>query len=245
MVLIAAVVSGCATPPAADDPEALAEFEATNDPIEPFNRGVFEFNLFIDRILLKPAAQAYDWLFPAELKSSIHNILSNANEPVNLANATLQGNMERAVTALGRVLINTTLGIGGMIDVASDLGLGPIDEDFGQTLAVWGMGDGPYLMLPLLGPSSVRDGIGRGVDIFLDPMTYVLANSDKDFIGPSIMATTAVDLRARNLERLDEIERTSVDFYAAIRSLYRQRRDDLIRNGEPSDDPFLSNGLEF
>jgi phospholipid-binding lipoprotein MlaA len=238
-VVTAAGLAACATPPPADDPEALAEFEATNDPIEPFNRGVFEFNLFVDRTVLKPAAQAYDAVFPAEVKDVIHNVVSNAGEPVNFANAVLQGDKDRASTALGRLLINSIFGLGGIIDLASDSGLEPVDEDFGQTLAVWGSGEGFYLMLPLLGPSSLRDGIGRGVDTFLDPMTYVLANTDKAFLGPSIFATKAVDLRARNLERIDEIERTSVDFYAAIRSLYRQRRNDLIRNGVPSEDPFI------
>lgn len=244
LALLAAGVAGCATPPPADDPEALADYEATNDPIEPFNRGVFEFNLFVDRVLLKPAAQAYDAVLPAVAKDTIHNVLSNANEPVNFANAVLQGDKDRASTALGRLLINSIFGLGGILDLASDSGLEPIDEDFGQTLAVWGSDEGFYLMLPLLGPSTLRDGIGRGVDIFLDPMTYVLMNTDKDFIGPSILATTALDLRSRNLGRLDEIERTSVDFYAAIRSLYRQRRNDLIRNGVPSQDPFILESQE-
>ena len=243
----ALMVAGCATPPPADDPEALAEFKATNDPFEPLNRGIFDFNLFLDRILLRPLSEAYVWLFPVEFRDAVHNILSNAGEPVNFANATLQGNSERAGTALGRLLINTTLGIGGMIDVATDLGLEPVNEDFGQTLAVWGTGEGPYLMLPLLGPATVRDGVGRGVDIFLDPLTYVLLNSDQEYIGPVIIATSAADLRSRNLERLDEIERTSVDFYAAIRSLYRQHRIDLINNGEATGEegPFITNPFDY
>jgi phospholipid-binding lipoprotein MlaA len=122
-----------------------------------------------------------------------------------------------------------------------------VDEDFGQTLAVWGTGEGPYLILPLLGPATVRDGVGRGVDIFLDPLTYVLLNSDQEYIGPAIIATTAVDLRSRNLERLDEIERTSVDFYAAIRSLYRQHRIDLINNGEATGEEslFITNPFDY
>ncbi len=241
----ALLVAGCATPPPADDPEALAEYEATNDPLEPLNRSLFDFNLFFDRILLRPISEAYVWLFPVEFRDAVHNILSNAAEPVTFINATLQGNSDRAGTALGRLLINTTLGVGGMIDVATDLGLEEVDEDFGQTLAVWGAGDGPYLMLPLLGPASVRDGIGRGVDIFLDPLTYVLINSDKDYIGPAIIGTKWVDLRARNLEQLDEIERTSVDFYAAIRSLYRQNRIDLINNGEAEDGPFITDPFYY
>lgn len=238
-------VGACATPPT-DDPGALAEYEATNDPLEPLNRGVFEFNLFLDKLILRPLAEAYVWLFPVEFRDSVHNILTNADEPVNFANALLQGEGRRAGTALTRLVINTTLGIGGMIDVASDLGIEPVEEDFGQTLAVWGVSDGAYLMLPILGPASVRDGVGRGVDIFLDPMTYIINDIDNDYVGPSILAATAIDLRSRNIETLDEIERTSVDFYAAIRSLYRQRREDLINNGLQNEesDPFISDPVD-
>jgi len=236
----------CATPPV-DDPIALAEYEAANDPLEPLNRQVFEVNLFLDRIILKPAAQAYVWLFPVEFRDAVHNIITNADEPVNFANAVLQGDATRAATAFGRLAINTTLGVGGMIDVASDLGLEPVEEDFGQTLAVWGLDSGPYLVLPLFGPATVRDGFGRVGDFFFDPLTYVLWNTDKEFIGPSILATTALALRSRNLNTLDEIERTSVDYYATIRSLYQQRREDLINNGvTPSDeDPFISDPFDY
>ena len=240
------VLAACATPPE-DDPIALAEYEANNDPFEPLNREIFDINLFFDRILLKPAAQAYVWLFPVEFRDAVHNILTNADEPVNFANAVLQGDAGRAATAFGRLAINTTLGVGGMIDVASDLGLEPIEEDFGQTLAVWGLDSGPYLVLPLFGPATVRDGFGRVGDFFFDPLTYVLWNTDKEYIGPSILATTALDLRSRNLDTLDEIERTSVDFYATIRSLYQQRREDLINNGVTPDDedPFISDPFDY
>lgn len=242
----ALLLAACATPPV-DDPIALAEYEAANDPLEPLNRQIFEVNLFLDRILLKPAAQAYVWLFPVELRDAIHNIITNADEPVNFANAVLQGDAGRAATAFGRLAINTTLGVGGMIDVATDLGLEPVEEDFGQTLAVWGVGSGPYLVLPIFGPATVRDGFGRVGDFFFDPLTYVLWNTDKDYIGPSILATTALDLRSRNLDTLDEIERTSVDFYATIRSLYQQRREDLINNGVSPDDedPFISDPFDY
>lgn len=240
------MLAACATPPV-DDPIALAEYEANNDPFEPLNRQIFDINLFLDRILLKPAAQAYVWLFPVELRDAIHNILTNADEPVNFANAVLQGDAERAATAFGRLAINTTLGVGGMIDVATDLGLEPIEEDFGQTLAVWGFDSGPYLVLPLFGPATVRDGFGRVGDFFFDPLTYVLWNTDKEYIGPAILGTTALDLRSRNLSTLDEIERTSVDFYATIRSLYQQRREDLINNGIAPDDedPFISDPFDY
>ncbi len=244
LLLVAVVsyfVAACATPPPADDLEAVAEFEATNDPLEPMNRAIFDFNLFFARVALRPAANAYTAVLPQEIRDAIRGVLDNAGEPVNFFNATLQGDFRRATHILGRIVINTTLGIGGMIDVAKeDFGLEPLDEDFGQTLAVWGSKDGAYLVFPLFGPSSVRDGIGRGVDIFLDPLTYVFADHNVEFIGPIMGAVSGVDQYARNVDVLDEIERTSIDFYAALRSAYRQRRKDLIDNGKPQEvDPFL------
>ena len=234
--------AGCATPPE-DDPEALAEWHEINDPIEPTNRAIFAFNLGLDRMVFRPLAEGYRWLFPDFLREAIQNVLANIDEPVNFFNAALQGNAERAATVIGRIAINSTVGVGGMFDVASsEFGLEPVDEDFGQTLAVWGTNSGAYVMLPVFGPSSVRDGIGRGVDQFLDPLSYLYANTDTEYIGVGLFVVQGIDQRSRNLDILDEIERTSVDFYAAIRSLYRQRRTDLINNGEPEIDvdPFFS-----
>lgn len=243
-------LAACATPPEGDDPEALADWEATNDPLEPLNRNIFEINLALDRWIFRPAAEGYRWLLPEFIRDAIHNVLSNAGEPVNFFNALLQGDLERAGTVLGRLLVNSTIGLGGAFDVAGrKVGLDPVNEDFGQTLAVWGAeDDGGYLMLPILGPSSVRDGIGRGVDVFLDPLTYVLANSDSAAVAGYTMAVIGgLDQRERNLETLDEIQRTSIDFYAAIRSLYRQRRQDMINNGVPATDvdPFFSDMPEY
>lgn len=248
--MTALLLVGCATRPPNDDPKALAEWEETNDPYEPFNRAMFDFNTELDRWLVRPAAEGYRWLTPDFVQDAIHNVLTNAGEPVNFFNALLQGDFNRAGTALGRVAINTTVGLGGMFDVAgAEFGLEPVDEDFGQTLAIWGVeDDGGYLVLPLLGPSSVRDGIGRAVDIFLNPLTYVLVNSsDGDVIAPTVGIVAGIDQRERNLEILDEIERTSVDLYAAIRSLYQQRRQDLINNGEPgvNVNPFFSDIPDF
>lgn len=250
VTVLALGLVACATRPSDDEPEALAEWEEINDPYEPFNRAMFDVNLALDRWIFRPAAEGYRWLLPDFLRDAIHNVLANAGEPVNFFNSLLQGDFDRAGTAFGRLAINTTIGVGGMFDIAgSEFDLQPIEEDFGQTMAVWGAeDDGGYLMLPVLGPSSVRDGMGRGVDIFLDPLTYVLANSsDGTWIGLSVALVSGVDQRERTIEILDEIERTSVDLYAAIRSLYRQRRVDLINNGEPGVDvnPFFSDSLEY
>ena len=239
------ILGACATPPA-NDPEAMAEWQATNDPLESLNRGIFEVNLTLDRALIRPIAVGYRWVFPDFMRDAIENVLANLSEPLNIANAVMQGNFDRASTATGRLLVNSTLGIAGLIDVADTMGLKPIDEDFGQTLAIWGSGEIAYLVLPVLGPSSFRDGLGQGVDFFLNPLNYALDNAGLEWVGWTMTAINGIDQRSRSIELLDEIERGSVDFYAAIRSLYRQRREDLIKNGNPSGvDPFFGHSEDF
>jgi phospholipid-binding lipoprotein MlaA len=134
--------------------------EDDNDPLEGLNRGIFEFNRVVDGVLIKPAAQIYRGVLPQQAQDSVRSFLRNLRSPVILANDVLQGDMDRAGSTIGRFLVNTTLGIGGLFDVASELGMPFHDEDFGQTLAVWGVGEGPYLVLPLLGPSNPRDAVG-------------------------------------------------------------------------------------
>jgi len=237
-------LSACATPP--ENPEALSEWQQINDPLEPMNRGIFEVNMFFDGIILKPVAQGYRWIFPNFLRSGVKNALGNLREPLNAANSLLQGEFGRAGTAAGRLLINSTVGVAGLLDVAETFGLHPAQEDFGQTLAVWGLESTPYLVLPLIGPSSVRDGIGRGVEFFADPTAIALENSDLEWVTWTVTALDTVERRSRHIETLDDIERSSVDFYAAIRSLYRQRRNDLIHNGQaPGSDPFYGNSPDF
>ena len=225
--------AGCATPPK-DDPEALAEFEQANDPIEPFNRAVFDFNMFVDKLLLKPIATMYAGAMPEYGQERVHNVLANMRAPVVFINDALQGEGERAGVTAGRFVINTTVGVLGIFDVAGEWGLEPHSEDFGQTFAVWGMPEGFYLVLPIFGPSNPRDGLGLLAEAVLDPVNYWACSEDIDAFPISRTLATGVDIRSRNLDTLDEIERTSLDFYAAIRSLYRQRRLDEIRNSRPS-----------
>jgi len=225
--------AGCATPPK-DDPEALAEFEKANDPIEPFNRVVFDFNMFVDKLIFKPIATMYDGAMPDYGQERVHNVLANMRAPVVFINDVLQGEGQRAGVTAGRFAINTTVGVLGIFDVAGEWGLEPHSEDFGQTFAVWGAPEGFYLVLPIFGPSNPRDGLGLLAEAILDPVNYWARSEDIDEFPISRTLATGVDIRSRNLDTLDEIERTSIDFYAAIRSLYRQRRADEIRNSRPS-----------
>ena len=233
VVTAALLAAACATPPK-DDPEALAEFERINDPLEPFNRVVFDVNLTLDGLILKPFATMYRGVMPEVGRTAVHNMLSNLREPVVFVNDVLQGELERAGTAAGRFAINSTIGILGIIDVATDFGLEQHSEDFGQTFAVWGVGEGPFLMLPLFGPSNPRDLVGLIAQIFGDPVNIAAVAYDLDEVPLARSLATGLDERERVLDTLDEIERTSLDFYAALRSLYRQRRADEIRNSKPT-----------
>ncbi len=228
LILCAALVSGCATAP--DKEAELGGFEDVNDPLEGMNRGIFKFNQFADGIIIKPLAIMYRTFIPPEVRRGTRNFLENLRTPITLANDLLQGKIERAGTTVGRFVINSTVGIGGVIDMADKFGMEGHREDFGQTLAVWGTGEGFYLMLPLFGPSNPRDVTGLVVDTFLDPLNYFL----EDDLLAARTIVRGVDERESVLDTLDEIERTSLDFYATLRSLYRQRRDDEIRDGAPA-----------
>ena len=225
ILLAGAALGGCTT---TTNPDSLAQ----NDPYEPTNRDMFAFNQKLDKNFARPVAVFYNSTVPVQIRDRFHNMLENLDEPVTFANDVLQGEPVRATQTLGRLTFNTTLGIGGMFDIASKMGIPDHSEDFGQTLGVWGSGEGPYWVLPLVGPSPPRDTAGKVVDIFLDPLTYAR------FDGYHTLAYAragmgVLDLRARNIDTLDQIERTSVDLYATQRSLYRQYRDSEIRNGAP------------
>ena len=229
-VVCAALLSGCATMSETGSVEAQAALDRARDPIESTNRAIFGFNRAADRILIKPVAQMYQQLLPEPARDGIRNFLDNLRTPVTLANDIFQGKLDRAAVTVQRFAINSTVGVGGLFDIARDFGVEGHREDFGQTLATWGGGEGMYLVLPILGPSNPRDAIGLVVDGFLDPVNYFVA-------GEAILARSLVRgtvERERVLDSLDEIERTSLDFYATLRSLYRQRRADEIRDGRPA-----------
>jgi phospholipid-binding lipoprotein MlaA len=215
---------------------ALAQ-EQQDDPLEPLNRGIFQFNQVVDGLVLEPAARIYRMATPQFFRTGVRNFLANLSTPVVLANDLLQGKFDRAELTLGRFMMNTILGVGGLIDVGGKLGMPDRHyEDFGQTLAVYGVGPGPYLMLPLLGPSSGRDAVGRVVDLAFDPLT-VLALTDVNIgVDPTEVSlartgTEALSLREESLEQFDELRRSSIDLYAAVRTLYFQYRGNQIRDG--------------
>jgi phospholipid-binding lipoprotein MlaA len=229
-LVAATVLTGCTSLP--EDPEARAEVLALNDPVEPLNRTFFEFNRGVDTVVLRPLAETYRTVLPQGGQDMVRNFLNNLKSPVVLANDLLQGEVERAGETLGRFMVNTTMGVGGLFDVASTE---HHTEDFGQTLAVWGAPEGAYLVLPLIGPSPVRDTVGLVADYYIDPVARYFNNVDRSHLNWVRAGVRAIDTRSRNIDTLDDIERSAIDYYATIRSLYRQRRKDEIMNGQPDD----------
>ena len=233
LVTCGLALAGCASD---ELPAAQAQVaEQANDPFEPMNRFVFDMNQGFDKAVLLPVAQAYVDVVPEPARDSVHNFLENLDLPVTFANDVLQGEFERAGQTMGRFTVNTTVGIGGLFDVASRFGIPDHSEDFGQTLGTWGVGEGPYLVLPFFGPDPPRDAFGQVADIFMDPTTYIHIN-EHIYWSAGREVAEAVDLRSRNIDNLESIERSSVDYYASMRSLYRQHRNSEIRNGKPDVD---------
>ncbi|MXP62594.1 VacJ family lipoprotein [Roseomonas sp. M0104] len=229
-------LSACATRPPASEPEALAEYEQANDPLEPFNRTMYTVHNGIDTVLLRPAAEFYRFFLPPPVRTGVRNVLANLRSPMVLVNDALQGETRRGATTLARFLMNSTFGIGGLFDVAEQVGLPGHTEDFGQTLAVWGLGEGPFLFIPALGPSNPRDLAGFGVDIAADPVGWGISDGGgtAEALGWTRLGLTVVDTREGLIEALDTVNETSLDPYATLRSAYRQRRRSDIRNGRPA-----------
>jgi phospholipid-binding lipoprotein MlaA len=247
LALALAFLYGCAaTPPAEQDVAGASEDDplgdlygeeengddGANDPLEIPNRFIFAINGFLDFIILKPVSYTYKFWVPDPVRESIGNFLNNISSPVILANDLFQGEFDRAETTLTRFAINTTAGLLGFRDPATDWGYERHTEDFGQTLATYGTGEGFYLMLPLLGPSSARDGTGKVVDIFLDPLTYLAPQN----VRLARFAADGIQFRSDNYDAIEDLERDSLDFYAAVRSVWRQNREYEIRNGAPAED---------
>jgi phospholipid-binding lipoprotein MlaA len=204
----------------------------SSDPWEGFNRKIFRFNEGLDVYFLEPVAVVWDSLIPPLLQTAIRNIFSNARFPIIFVNDLLQAKPIEASEDLGRFLVNTTVGIGGMWDPAKRVGLPGNNEDFGQTLGYWGVPPGPYLVLPLLGPSNPRDTVGLAADSAMMPYSYFVSW----YVSAAITATRLVNTRAHYLEEIDENRRTALDFYSFQRNAYISYRENLVNDREEDAD---------
>ncbi len=204
----------------------MAQEAEDQDPIEGFNRLIFGFNRVVDTVLIRPIAWGYKHGLPNYVQDRVSDFFSNIGEPVNFLNSGLQGDFDQASTTLGRFLVNSTLGLGGLYDQAQGFGLPYRNEDFGQTLGNWGAGHGFYLVLPILGPSSARDGVGRLVDSASNPFNYIKPEG----IPIGLAIGNALQTRAKFLQITDDFD-AGIDPYATYRSAYLQRRLDLVYNG--------------
>lgn len=232
-LLAGAALGGCATPPA--DPAARAAYEQANDPLEPLNRKTFALNQALDKVIFKPAAQAYVAVVPGDARSAVHHVLDNLKEPTLFFDNVLQGQFKRAAITLGRFAVNSTVGFGGMVDVMTLSGVARQPADFGQTLYVWGVPSGPYLVLPILGPTNPRDAVGSAVDSYADPTMIMVNENNVTEVTTWRFVVGGVDERASVLDELDALEKNSVDFYAEMRSLAQQHRAAELRNGKAPD----------
>jgi len=216
----AAFVGGCAT---------TSEYRNPKDPWEPFNRVVFQFNEDFDTAFLKPVAKGYRAITPAPVDRGITNFFENLADVRNTVNNALQFKMARAATSVGRIAVNSTVGVLGFMDVASNMNLPKYNEDFGQTLAVWGLPAGPFVVLPLLGPSTGRDTVGLVGDWYADPLTYV----DDGGVAWGVKALRIIDRRADLLAASKVLEQAALDPYLFVRDAYLQRRHSDIHDGNP------------
>ena len=217
-----------------------SDFETSNiedkifDPLEPFNRAIFTFNNAADKIILEPVSKGYKKL-PSPIQSGIGNFLSNLRMPLVVVNQLLQGQGKNASQSTGRFLLNSTIGVFGLIDVADKIGLEEKEEDFGQTLATWGVGDGFYIVLPLFGPSNLRDTAGMVLTVTTDPINAYAVSEGEAWVVPTRTAVNAVDQRSKIIDEVNALRDNSVDYYAAVRSSYYQNRKAAINNTDDND----------
>jgi phospholipid-binding lipoprotein MlaA len=212
------VLAGCAGTPRNPD-----------DPWEGFNRATFSFNEGLDRYFLKPVAQGYDAVTPTPVRAGIGNFFANIEDLWIGINNLLQGKPGQAASDAGRFLVNSTVGVFGLIDVATPMGLDKHNEDFGQTLAVWGVGDGPYVVLPVFGPRNLRDSAGLGVDMYFDQLEEVNPVSARNVL----FGARVIDKRASFLPAEQVLDQAALDKYSYLRSAYQQRRRNLVYDGRP------------
>jgi len=205
--------------------------ETADDPLEPLNRTVFRINTALDEAFIKPIAQAYRDAVPPYVRDRIRSAIDNLAEPRIFANDLLQGRGDAAATTFVRFSMNTTLGLAGLFDPATERGYPKQSGDFGQTLYTWGFDSGPYLVLLFFGPSNLRDTVGLGVDLFTTPPGPLLQSHAGLVAGFVVGTVDGVDLRSRNIETLDEIKASALDYYSHLKSIVQQRREAQLREG--------------
>lgn len=242
LVLLAACVAvlnlaGCAITRAPGGTLVREEPQGDNDPWEPVNRKIFAFNKVVDDVVLKPVAKGYRAALPEYVRDRIRAFVNNVHEPLIFANDVLQWRWQAAGTTAGRFIANSVVGIAGFYDVATEWGWMRQSGDFGQTLYTWGLAEGPYLVIPIAGPSNVRDGIGMGVDTYVSPVHFIGSEKTGRTISFSIGIVDGIDLRSRHIESLEQLEAGSLDFYAFLRSVSQQNRRQELRAGVGQKDP--------
>ena len=210
--------------------------EEGSDPYESFNRGTHSFNKGVDRVVLSPLARGYEFAVPETVKHVVNNEVRYAQLPISLANSVLQGDASRAGDTAARFIVNTTIGGLGLLDPATDFGIPEHGEDFGQTLAVWGVPSGPYVELPFLGPSTARDSVSRVVDTFTSPLTYIGSGTTTTLFKAAETPVRVVDTRHRFRPLIDEVLYETDDSYSVVRNTYLQRRRNAILNGQVTED---------
>lgn len=223
------LISGCASS------QSDARYGDVYDPWEPYNRAVFKFNEGVDYVILNPVTDAYRFVMPDAFRTAITNFLRNLKSPVYLANELLQGDWHDAGVVTQRFIFNTFTGFGGIVDTASWEGITYEPEDFGQTLAVWGVNSGPYFVLPFLGPSSVRDTFGIVGDMALSPVDWYIINHDKKGLGIGLLTATVLSTKDQYIDLQRNLKKDSLDYYATTRSIWMQRREALINDRDGQD----------
>ena len=219
-IAAALLLAGCATVNANKD-----------DPFEPWNRSMYQVHEVVDGKIIKPAVQAYVDVTPRPIQQGVRNFFGNLDDVISVFNDFLQGKLDKAGNDMGRVMINSFFGIGGIIDIASDAGIEKGNEDFGQTFGVWGIPQGPYLFIPVLGPSTVRDGTGLIVRGYASPLSYIVTDVP---VRNVLYGMGFVDARAQALQGESFIDQAALDRYTFIRRAYLQRREYLVRDGKPA-----------
>ena len=227
-LVVILALGGCACPP--ENPEDLKIYQQNNDPLEPMNRSIFQFNRVVHDYAFKPVVKGYRAVVPEAVRTGVDNFTMNLKQPVYFVNALLQGDLKAAGTIVGRFTVNSLVGFFGLFDTASKMDIPVIQRDFGQTLAVWGVKEsGPYIVLPLAGPSTLRDTFGWGVDAFIDPVDLALYNQDpwiaytRAGVNGFVKFENAHDL-------MNNMEKNSTDYYATMRSMYQQNRKKEIND---------------